>query len=673
MKTSKRNLLLIFLAIVSTFLLSWNQSKHQFVFIPPFAACPYIVSGYEQNQAFNDEMSSPAYESENDWIWENQNSESYAPPAEDVLVQRIPGDDYHMLMMAVYSDFKKPFFTKEFAGTDVQFRDDGKEFDKVAGDGVYTAKIFADVKEFRKTAIEMDEATKKAGPVLQFENRALYYATNVCNSEPFTAEKLDAYQAVSISNLSTGGGFNKLIDSVRKNCIFITDLKVVEDPTRTWNPCTQTGNIDGAWTFKSLFKQLASSDPKNLANDSTISAFVKNWLNNYAVRRIINNDTVVPRTFVNDKILNPWLSKSLAAGAPAGQLDMRFAPFKLTSIVNRFDIRERDAGIPAGEGRFTFCLINSTCTAPEEFTMVLEYGINKKNNCDTLQAWATQWFNLKNFEIGSSQYNQTLQAITDQYTKCGQNSQKPNKNCLNTIRTNERALTNAVPARWEFRQFILSDATHMLFESPLHKIFQDKYNAQVDNEDVRAMVAWVNLNRSGINKDQYDVPDIDPISGKNFTAGAAHILDTPVGDPSVMNVYHWDGGHSKSNPAIYIKNSTTRQVFSLNSCTGCHAGEMQTFFTHVDPVFFGTQASLSGFLTGTAGRGGAIDFDFNTTNDSFMVKDAALRPASNPKIRMFNDILRRAKDLKDFVVSPPCATPIALRNDLMFKPLGMVH
>ena len=28
------------------------------------------------------------------------------PPAEDVLVQRIPGDDYHMLMMAIYADFK---------------------------------------------------------------------------------------------------------------------------------------------------------------------------------------------------------------------------------------------------------------------------------------------------------------------------------------------------------------------------------------------------------------------------------------------------------------------------------------------------------------------------------------------------------------------------------------
>ena len=69
-------------------------------------------------------------------------------------------------------------------------------------------------------------------------------------------------------------------------------------------------------------------------------------------------------------------------------------------------------------------------------------------------------------------------------------------------------LDNAIPARWEFRQFILSDTTHMLFESPLHKIFQDKYNAQVDNEDVRAMVL-VNANRSGINKDQYDIPDVD--------------------------------------------------------------------------------------------------------------------------------------------------------------------
>ena len=54
---------------------------------PAFYSVPYIVNAYEENPAFNEEMSSPAYESENDWIWENQNSESYAP-GEDVLVQR---------------------------------------------------------------------------------------------------------------------------------------------------------------------------------------------------------------------------------------------------------------------------------------------------------------------------------------------------------------------------------------------------------------------------------------------------------------------------------------------------------------------------------------------------------------------------------------------------------
>jgi hypothetical protein len=107
---------------------------------------------------------------------------------------------------------------------------------------------------------------------------------------------------------------------------------------------------------------------------------------------------------------------------------------------------------------------------------------------------------------------------------------------------------------------------------------------------------------------------------------------------------------------------------------------LQTFFTHVDPVFFGTETTLSGFLAGTAGRGGAIDFDNNPSNDSMMVRDAAGRGGILNSLRMFNDILRRARDLKDFVLTPPCATSItngsnvfALRSKLMFKPLSSVH
>jgi len=58
------------------------------------------------------------------------------------------------------------------------------------------------------------------------------------------------------------------------------------------------------------------------------------------------------------------------------------------------------------------------------------------------------------------------------------------------------------------------------------------------------------------------------------------------------NVYHWDGTR-KRDTLTFIRNSAARHVFSLNSCSGCHGGETQTNFTHVDPVFFGKEATFS--------------------------------------------------------------------------------
>ena len=143
-----------------------------------------------------------------------------------------------------------------------------------------------------------------------------------------------------------------VLEAIRTHCVTITDLAVVEDPTRTWNSCTQKGNINGAWTFKTIMKQLASKDPSHIATDAQVSDFVKNWLSNWATNQIINGDTVAARTAVNTIILNPWLNKSRNAGAPVGQLDMRFAPFKLLAIVNRFDLRDGGVhGIPGSACR----------------------------------------------------------------------------------------------------------------------------------------------------------------------------------------------------------------------------------------------------------------------------------------------------------------------------------
>ncbi len=122
------------LVILSIVLLSWshfNNSKTQSNF--PLSS-DFL---YNHFQLADDEI--PAFM--------NENEERYLPDAnlfpgaEDVLVQRIPGDNNHLLMMAFYSkeNYSGQFLTLE-DGSGIVFRDDGTGFDKKAGDGFYTAK-----------------------------------------------------------------------------------------------------------------------------------------------------------------------------------------------------------------------------------------------------------------------------------------------------------------------------------------------------------------------------------------------------------------------------------------------------------------------------------------------------------------------------------------------------
>jgi len=672
MKTSKQTIIVFGIVLLTFAFISWDRNKQSGKAGDHAFSRIFSVNNTDLPWANDDEYAAYLADQE----YEFTGIAERTPPAEDVMVQKIPGDNYHLLLMAVYSfeNYSGRSITIDNNGQQLFLRDDGLGFDKVAGDGVFTTKIFADVNEFRKTALAMYEQTKKNGPQVQFYNREIATPQN-CLRGTFDLQMFDKVQAVSISDLV--GESNDLIDSVRNNCIFITDLAVVEDPTRTWDPCTQTGNVDGPWTFKTIMKNLVKTSAQVDPTDAELSDFVMKFLHNWQVQREINGDTVPPRPLITEKVINPWLAKSEAAGAPAGQLDMRFAPYKLTAIVNRFDLRERAAGIPAGEGRYTFCLIDGSCTGALQATMVVEYGITSKNNCDSLQSWARRWYNLKDLNLGSPEYNAALEDITNRYTLWGSAPNRDSKIGLDAVRTNEIefAPEDGSIKRYEFREFnLMIDPERKLFQKTVGQVPRDLYNAQVDNPDVRAMVTWINNNRRGIINDDYVVPD--SINGKPFLGGHAQILGAPVGQPT--GIYHWDGIQTKNSPAR-IKNTTARHVFSRNTCTGCHAGELQTFFTHVDPVFFGTEATLSGFLSGTAGRGGAIDFDNKPDNDSMMVRDAAGRGGALNSLRMFNDILRRAKDLKDFVLTPPCAdtttakSVFALRNQLMFKSVGAVH
>jgi len=296
-------------------------------------------------------------------------------------------------------------------------------------------------------------------------------------------------------------------------------------------------------------------------------------------------------------------------------------------------------------------------------TVIFEYGINKPATCSAQKDWAQQWVNLKKFPLGSNAYNPALQNITDQFTLCGTNPNKTNQSSLDQIRTNDVTLSPN-PKIWELREFVLNGSGR-LQETTVGQNPADKYDAQVANANVQRMVDYVNKNTKAIVSETNVVPLT--WNGFPFLGGSAHILDSPTGSPP--KVYHWDGTKS-TNASTFITSDNARFFYSFNTCSGCHAGETQTHFTHVDPVFFGTEATLSGFLSGKAGFL-ATDFDHIATNDTMAVKDAALRPSTNPKIRSFNDIKRRAQDLKK-VTSTTCGSVLSISSELMFQPLNSV-
>ena len=100
--------------------------------------------------------------------------------------------------------------------------------------------------------------------------------------------------------------------------------------------------------------------------------------------------------------------------------------------------------------------------------------------------------------MAAAEYNQALQNITDQYSLCGTNPNRPNQSSLDQLRTNEQTLSSANPGIWEMREFVLDPSgSGFLKENTVAQNPADKYNAQVNNADVQRMVALCKSKYSG--------------------------------------------------------------------------------------------------------------------------------------------------------------------------------
>ena len=355
--------------------------------------------------------------------------------------------------------------------------------------------------------------------------------------------------------------------------LMITDPSVFADLNHSFNPCTGVGNPNGAWAFGHVMTELAgSNDP---------SAFAMDWLTNWGSAQTVNGHTTPARTATMDAILDVW--DPLGTGV----LDMDAAPFHPIAIVLRLDLRETNgySSGSAGEARIIYSFVDENCDAgPLGFLAIFEYAINK-SGCNVRQ-WGQDWADLSDLTVGTPAYNDALAALTTQFTDL---TTSPNANELGQLRTNE-----FIPGTiWQMREFRL-DTAGMLEQVTVKLTPPNSMNGGPDVTDI--------------------MNGLDPL-GTLLESIEGAASDVPFPPSS----FFWFGSGGVA--------TDDRHEFSLNTCNGCHGGEVGTFFTHVNWTTPGQSPLLSPFLTGIS------------------MPDAA----GSGVVRNFNDLERRRQDLQDLI------------------------
>jgi hypothetical protein len=573
-----------------------------------------------------------------------------SPPAVgDISIRELKDNpDGNVLFVADFSESLRgqKFHAVMLGEEKIVLRDDGKNGDEKEGDGKFSVVLKDDIAAIKESWKVSVAALQREKEIVSFNGRTMLRTpieAVITAAEPFANA-----EAFTIPRFPIKCG--PPVTVKKDHSLMITDKAVVEDKERTFNPCSQEGNPNGAWAFPKLITEMTGS------SGVTPEDFLLNWLKSWTVDQTVNADLIAKRTAINT-LINNWQTVS------GGTFNIKFAPFKLIAIVNRIDLRGSVGyGITnPGEGRLVFTAIQCSGkelsifgSAGKPFQVIFEYGLPHKK-CEALLAFANEWAALSGMVLGSSTYNTALEKITNQFTLKNTSPSKPNGSSLNQIRTNEIVLAGP----WELREFNIDSATHHLKNVTVKQEPQVRFNKQHPSQvpaDVATMVKFINTHTPAVEANTYKVEEIE--GGKNFLAGKAHTLN-PV-------TYHWNGA-TVAGPE-FITSDSARFVFSLNTCSGCHGGEANTGnFMHVGPGgSTGVPAVLSKFLTGNPAM----------SSFPFIVTDRALRPVAPGKARGFNDLERRKLDLEKFVTCPPCNSRVksfALAETLREKPINMTH
>lgn len=489
----------------------------------------------------------------------------------------------------------------------VQLRDDGLQEDSAAGDRTYSALIDFPIEQFVAAQRRLASHAAAGGTVPVFRGRQL---AGQDRPRFVAAERI---RPGSEFVLQAPQGIPTTVDPNRS--LVIRNGQVINDPQRTWNPCTRTGNTMGAWSFPYLMTQIANQS----ATGVSPGQLVERWLLGWSGISFVNGETVPGRTPPADV---------LAQMDSAGELALSQAPFRLVAIVSRVDLRGNGVyGGGTGEGRFVFQAVDpqQNC-APLRFTIILEYALPGEG-CPAAQTRAAEWMDLSTHPFGPA-HSSALETLTAAFTQAGARPPRlPNRSALNQLRTNELStgLLGMVGfPHWDLREFKLerfgTDAGHLLpatvAQTPSYGVPQ------------AVLSAYMQSQATSILNDKHGVPRL--WQGAPMLGGRA-----PAPNPS----FFWQAEPSPVIPDL-------RHKFSLATCNGCHTRETATQFLHVSSGFSTPSPvtpPLSGFMTG------------------IQVTD----PQSGV-VRNFSDLLRRQQDLSSLVNS-------VCPQHILFDPMRMPH
>jgi hypothetical protein len=591
------------------------------------------------------------------WLTSNVIVTSSAPPAQIAFEQDPPfpvqywiqklatptTSGENLIFKVKYdSDANLPLFIDLYGNSvSVQYtlRDDGKYPDDIAKDKKYACLKKEDITALISEINAMQSKINAKGSVVRFKGHS-GNITAASELLPFDLVKFQANNEVEVNALLIEA---ELCSSQIKleNSLYITDLSIVEDQLRTYNVATGVGSPNGVWTFGTLMANMENSQ-----HIDGVRGFLKSWVKQWTVDQTVNGQLVKARKHVLECLIAPWLRKaqgnasltvtmqnweSLWDATNSAALKQK-APFKLSTIVNRIDLRGNSAYTPSfensGETRFIFSLIDpysgQIAIGPDQpfaqqqdgigfgdwrgLNVILEYGNIQTSKCDVLNL-AQQWLDLSDntYSFGTpssdNAYKVALQHITDYVTVANSNSAKINSSAINRIRTNEKALadrdetmeTHAGWARmdWEFRQLELDPVTHGFKLAPLTNTPPIVANAAINiDEDFSGtsqvvindnLLSWIySGNKTKVRQGNYNMPSYLLAGSALVTSEAAHYYD--------FNKDNWSTKSDYNSSLVSEEAKEIRQQFSLNTCIGCHNGETKTRFTHMNPVAYNESA-----------------------------------------------------------------------------------